>query len=211
MSAPARLLFLHGWGLDASFWKPLLSRFPGHHAAALDLGYFGPERPDPPREFLAAPGPLVAVGHSLGFAALLRREAPRPDALACLGGFARFPGPPGAVRAMRRGLARDPRAVLAAFHEACALPAHLRPDTSRADSARLAKGLDHLLQWDESPRLEAWSGPLLALGAEDDTIVPRQAFLERFPGAALLPGGHAFPATRPDETFRLLQAFLERP
>lgn len=210
MSAPARLLFVHGWGLDPGFWTPLRALLPGHAHAALDLGFFGPERPDPPAGFLDAPGPLVAIGHSLGAAWLLGPDAPRADALACLGGFARFPGAPGAVRAMRRGLGRDPAAVLAGFHDACALPPPLRPDARAARADRLAQGLDHLLEWDHSARLTTWDRPLLALGAADDAIVPHAALLEAFPGAALLPGGHAFPATRPEETARLLAAFLER-
>ena len=208
-------LFVHGWGLDPGFWSPLHHQLKhclqdaDAHYSFVDLGFFGPEILPEPH---APERCLVAVGHSLGFAWILRHMVGQADALVSLGGFARFDVPAGPVRAMRRGLGSRAGQVLTGFHNACALPAHLAPTLSRAIPERLSQGLDWLLDWDASQELRAWSGPLLAVACEDDAIVSpalsRRSF-ER--GLTMLPeGGHAFAATQAHTCARLIAAFTER-
>lgn len=224
MSRPG-LLFVHGWGLAPSFWEPLRALLPGYAHHCLDLGFFGPPKLTVP------PGDWVGAGHSLGFLRLLGMDAPF-RALISLGGFARFDTPPGPARAMRRGLSRDAAGVLAAFHQACALPPELAPEAVKARPETLVQGLDDLLNLDERPRLAAGLGlPLFAVAAEDDAIVPigvakaqfepgfaperesAASAIRRLPGPVmfhtLASGGHAFPATRAPECARLIAAFLE--
>lgn len=51
------LLFVHGWGFDASMWQQLRACFAPEDTLAWDLGFFGtPDQPLPP------PGRLVLCG-----------------------------------------------------------------------------------------------------------------------------------------------------
>jgi len=204
MSRP-HLVFVHGWGFGPDFWNPLRARLHGYETSVSDLGFFGPEKTDMPG------GPLVAVGHSLGAPWLLRQPRSLFSALISLGGFGRFDVAPGPIRAMRRGLARDAAQVLAAFHLACGLPPDYFTDTASARPDRLAEGLDWLLTWDERAALASLGLPVLALAAEDDAVVPPALSRAAFPhGLVMLTeGGHAFPATRPDECARRIASFLE--
>jgi len=199
------LVFVHGWGFGPAFWNPLRAELAGYPATVLDLGFFGPERLDVPD------GPMVAVGHSLGVTWLLRQAPFVFEALVSLGGFGRFDVPAGPIRAMRRGLFKDPGQVLAGFHQACGLSPGEAPNTSAARPDRLAKGLDHLLSWDERVTLKVLRQPVLALAAEDDAVVPPTLSRASFPhGLTMLAsGGHAFPATRPAECVGPIEAFLE--
>lgn len=202
------LVFVHGWAFGPAFWDSLRAGLPEYPSRALDLGFFGPEKLDFVRE---GSGPVVAVGHSLGFQWLLSGERFPFDAMVSLGGFARFGAPPGPVRAMRRGLARDAAKVVRDFRKACGLPADDAPDLPGIDPDRLAQGLDRLLTLDETPALASLAKPLLAVAAGDDLIVPpalsRAAFPDRL---AMLPsGGHAFPVTRAGECAALIRQFLE--
>ena len=206
MSLP--LVFVHGWAFGPQFWTPLQRELGMRHALTIDLGFFGPENLNLPGE------PFVAVGHSLGLLWLLRHASDRLAALVSLGGFGRFDVPAGPTRAMRRGLSRNPVQVIAAFHQACALPDELAPDEPTLAKARpdqLALGLDWLLQWDERPALEAFSRPLLALAAADDAIVPPDLSRASFPNTLVMldSGGHAFPTSRPAQCARHIAPFLE--
>jgi len=202
------LVFVHGWAFGPSFWDRLRAELPEYPSHALDLGYFGPVRLDFVRE---GSGPVVAVGHSLGFQWLLGDAPFSFDALVSLGGFARFDVPPGPVRAMRRGLSRDAARVVRDFRKACGLPEEDAQDLDGIDPQRLSEGLDRLLTLDESPSLAAFGKPLLAVAAEDDLIVPPSLSRATFPDRlAMLPsGGHAFPAARAGECAGLIRDFLE--
>jgi len=202
------LVLLHGWGFAPDFWDTLAAQFPALlpdcDAVRLDMGFFGPRRLDLPD------GPLVGVGHSLGFARLLHDFPGRFQALVSLGGFTRFPVAPGPVRAMRRGLARDANAVLTGFHALCGVPGHPLPEEPHAE--RLIQGLDMLLQWDLDAALDALETPLLALAAADDAVVSVEYARLRFAGrlTELSGGGHAFPITRAGECAAHIARFLER-
>ncbi|WP_243359552.1 alpha/beta fold hydrolase [Fundidesulfovibrio terrae] len=207
MSRP-RIVFVHGWAFGPSFWEPLRAGLADYPSTTVDLGFFGPEA------LVLPEGSFVGVGHSLGVLWLLRHAAPRMRALASLGGFARFAVPAGPVRAMRRGLSRDATAVLTAFYRTCGLAPERSPSMAGARPERLAEGLDWLLGWDETASLAAFPGPLLALAAPDDAVVPETLSRSSFPqGLAVLPGfpggGHAFPATRAQECAQAVRAFLE--
>src|ERR1043166_8867926 len=82
--ADALILFVHGWGYDASFWDPLRKQLRDFPSAALDLGYFGAAN-------LAIPsGTRLLVGHSLGYLWLARQERLRDLPLIGVNAFPRF-------------------------------------------------------------------------------------------------------------------------
>ncbi|MBF0285151.1 MAG: alpha/beta hydrolase, partial [Magnetococcales bacterium] len=197
--SPPPLLLVHGWALGPGLWRPLLTLLPGWPAHRLDLGFFGPPRLELP------PGPFLAVGHSMGFAWLLRTLAEDPAAdrrcqgLIALGGFPRFVQgedyphgvPLRMIQRMRQRLAHSPDAVLREFGQRSGFPLPLGldappPPTRRLDA--LDQGLEQLAQWDHRPFLAAWNRPLALLAARDDLIVPpalTQSAFATLPAAAL--------------------------
>jgi pimeloyl-[acyl-carrier protein] methyl ester esterase len=189
------ILFVHGWGYDASFWDPLrrqLSDFPSH---PLDLGYFG--TPD-----LTIPsGTRLLIGHSLGYLWLARQERLRHMPLIGINGFPRFlqtkdyaPAiAPRVLERMRRHLEMDPAGVLADFWRRAGVPGPKR----QPDPAALAAGLDDLALWDERESLGANRKRTYLVAGESDAIVPPEMTRMAFKGFALtwLPGGHALPWT----------------
>lgn len=214
----AHLVFVHGWGLGPSFWDRLRRKLPGLPSTALDLGFFGSPR------LVFDPGhrPVVAVGHSLGVLRLLDRTPIPYQALVCLGGFAIYAARPGfdqgmpsaPIRAMRRGLARDPRAVLEAFHRLCGFVEPPVDPAQTPDAVRLAEGLDRLLTTDARDRLAGLGVPVLTLAARDDAVAPPELVRASFAGCGaridwLPTGGHAFPVTRAEACARSLAAFVQ--
>lgn len=211
MTAP-HLVFVHGWGFDATFWRPVRSLLSDYPSTALDLGFFGRERLYPPEDA----GPLVGVGHSLGALWLLRQSFFDLSLLISLAGFSAFTagpdlpsGAPAApVRAMRKGLRRDPEGVLRSFYQACALPPTLGADVEYADPVQLARGLDGLLTWRQELRCPTW-----ALAARDDSVVTmahaRDCFADKAARLDFLDsGGHAFPAVHPEKTAAFIRLAL---
>ena len=82
-----RLLFAHGWALDASLWDGVIGALGKDAADAVvaDAGYYG--RPAPP---LFTDSPLLGVGHSLGVLELLDAPMPGLKGVVAIDGFARF-------------------------------------------------------------------------------------------------------------------------
>ncbi|GAB6035534.1 alpha/beta hydrolase [Fundidesulfovibrio butyratiphilus] len=213
MTTP-HLVFVHGWGFDATFWRPIRALLSDYPSTALDLGFFGRVRLYPPEEA----SPLVGVGHSLGVLWLLRQSFFDLSLLVSLAGFTAFTAgpdlphgaPEAPVRAMRKGLRRDPEGVLRAFYQTCGLPSSLAADIEYADPIRLARGLDGLLTWRQEPRFPIW-----ALAAEDDAVVTPAHTRDAFADTAvrldfLDSGGHAFPAVRPEETAAFIRQALSQ-
>lgn len=211
------LVLVHGWGFDAEVWRPFRRALTGLEAETVDLGFFG--RPRAPA--LDGRGPLVAVGHSLGFLWLLRQRPFPWRALVSIAGMPRFTRTedfrqgvaPRVVARMAERFAAEPSATLADFRARCGLADALAADGMDLD--RLGEGLRWLAEWDARPALAEDSGPLLALAAEDDAIVPlglsEAAFAGR-PGTAFhrsADGGHALPVTRPEWCAAHVRAFLE--
>ncbi len=204
---PMTLLLVHGWGFDAGFWEPLRRALPEHEAVAVDFGFTGrPRMPEPPS------GPVVGIGHSLGFAWLLRQEFDFAG-LVAINGFARFTKaadfPHGThvrvLERMRARFAEAPEAVHRDFMRRCGI---CNAAADGLDHARLAEGLGWLADWDARARLR---GPLLALAGGADAIVPEAMAREMFPEADLRwrPGAnHLLPVSEPEWCAAEIRAFL---
>lgn len=202
------ILFVHGWGYDASFWDPLRHRLGDIPSTALDLGYFGAANLTIPDET------ILLVGHSLGFLWLARQPKLRHLPLIGINGFPRFleakdyaPAvAPRVLERMRRHLEMDSSDVLAQFWERAGAPG---PDRS-PDPAALARGLDELATWDERDNLAAHRRSTYLIAGEQDAIVPPAMTLMAFKDFNLswLPGGHALPWTHPVDIEMLFGFFL---
>lgn len=198
------ILFVHGWGYDASFWDPLRQALEVPNTA-LDLGYFGAENTAVPD------GVTLLVGHSLGFLWLARQRALQHLPLIGINAFPRFletddytPAvAPRVLDRMKRRVLADPAAVLTEFWHR----AGTRGPDKAPDSTALATGLDHLARWDERQKLANRTGSLRLIAGEADAIVPAAMTRMAFKTSAIdwLPGGHALPCTHPAELARLIR------
>lgn len=199
------ILFVHGWGYDASFWDPVRAAL-GAPRNAIDLGYFG--APD-----IAVPSDTtLLVGHSLGFLWLLRQSALHHVPMIGINAFPRFleaddyrPAiAPRVLERMRRRVVSDTRSVLEDFWtRAGALgPAGV------PNSAALAAGLDHLAAWDERENLAARASPTRLIAGREDAIVPLAMTEMAFKGSEItwLPGSHALPRSHAAEIARLIRS-----
>ena len=190
------LVFVHGWAFDAGFWDPLLAELDGLPSAVINLGFRGSEAQFPKLE-----GPLVAIGHSLGFLWLLHERPFAWTKLIAVNGFPRFvegdgftPGVPArTVEGMIAGMERNPSRVVRDFLALCGTgesPDNLNPD-------RLLDGLHWLLRWDGRAAMDGEKVHVLA--GRNDPIVP-DAMTEH--GFAAHPihwhdGGHLLPLNDP--------------
>ncbi|HMA51799.1 MAG TPA: alpha/beta hydrolase [Magnetospirillaceae bacterium] len=200
------LVLLHGWGYDASFWRPLQDRLPEADTLAWDLGYFGtPSMPAPGRA-------AFAIGHSYGVLWFLRHRPFPWRGLVSINGFSRFAAaedfPDGVpltqLDRLRGSVAEATLPALAGFRQRCGDSV---PPPPTPDPTRLLATLDNLRDWDARP-----AQPDLALCGEADKVVP--ATLSR---AAFTPdliqwheGGHLLPQQDPEWCAGSIRTWLKR-
>jgi pimeloyl-[acyl-carrier protein] methyl ester esterase len=204
-----RLVLVHGWGLTAHFWDGLRAALPQVDALALEAGADGGfECPALP------PGPLVAVGHSLGSLWLLHARPFAWAGLVCINGFTRFTRaegfpngvPPRVLARMRARFTEDPEGGHAEFLRRCG---HPHPSLTGLSVPALTAGLDALAAWDGRAPL---GGPRLALAGRQDPIVPPAMSQEAFEGWPLAwheEGGHLLPLAHPEWCAAHVRRFLE--
>lgn len=186
-----RLLFLHGWGFDASLWDGVRRLLAPIESVAWDRGYFGAPDARP------VAGPLLAVGHSLGSLILAADPPPGCVGLIAINGFDRFVGEnavaPQVLGRMQRRFGEAPGEVLDAFRARCGAPVHGRV----IDESTLAADLDRLATADA----RGTAVPKLVLhGGADPILSPamREAVFAGAPREELPGAGHLLPLTHPD-------------
>lgn len=216
MSGPL-LELLHGWGLGPWIWDGVVAALGPVRAHAADRGYFG--RHEPVGE--GTPGPVIAVGHSLGAFHFLDALPPGCVGLVAINGFDRFATAghdPTAVSRrivdlMARRFEEIPDQVLLDFLEKCGsherLPLQLRVDILMEDLKLLRDGDRRAIAAD----LDV---PVLVLQGTADPILPppmREAVfggavdVERHDHAA---HGHLLPVTAPEWCAAHIRAFAAR-
>jgi pimeloyl-[acyl-carrier protein] methyl ester esterase len=199
------ILFVHGWGYDASFWDPMRATLGDVRSVALNLGYFGAAETTLPRDV------TLLVGHSLGFLWLARQSALRHVSLVGINVFPRFLEdddyrPAVAARVlerMKRRVVSDTRSVLEDFWTR----AGAAGPEGVPNAAALADGLDRLAAWDERENLASRASPTRLIAGREDAIVPPAMTEMAFKGSEItwLPGGHALPYTHAAEIARLIR------
>ena len=161
------ILFVHGWGYDASFWDSVRAALGDAPSATLELGYFGVADIALPRDV------TLLVGHSLGFLWLARQSALKHLPLVGINAFPRFleaddhrPGVAARLlERMRRRVGSDTRSVLEEFW----LRAGADGPEGAPNKAALAEGLEsrHLGE------REIWRrAQVPRLSGREDAIVP---------------------------------------
>lgn len=208
-----QFLFTHGWAMDGSLWDSI--RHALHAEGRLgssvrELGYFGaPFDPAPT-------GPIVAVGHSLGFMQMLDEPPPGLVGLVAINGFTRFsaaPDHPAGVPArllhrMLQRLEQDPDATAGEFRTRCGLAA-APPAPARLPALR--QGLERLLHGDLRQALRRSPVPVLAISTTQDEIVPPALGKACFDDIQWVEeAGHLLPLTHPALCAQALRDFAGR-
>ncbi len=195
---PVIVLFVHGWGFDASFWHPVIAHLPELDCRTEDRGYFG--APDK----TAPDGPHIVVAHSFG---AMRMLAAPPDdcrGMLAINGFDRFAtreGAPGVrIRVLDRMIARlasDPAAVVRDFRTRCGTDAPF----GQPDVPRLKADLETLRDADCTGANANWAVPLISLHGANDPLLPaamRETAFSACPDLTrdtIQDGGHLLPMT----------------
>jgi pimeloyl-[acyl-carrier protein] methyl ester esterase len=163
-----KLVFIHGWGLDAHLWDGILALLPDAESEIIERGFFGAAE----RTF-TYDEPAILIGHSLGLIHgfnltqnwagwIAINSFPRFVATDSLSGCV----PPAALRDMRQRLNRDPQKTLGDFHKMIgAIGPNGMPDIDK-----LRVGLDELRDGDIAA-LSA-SKPGLVLASRHDPLAP---------------------------------------
>jgi pimeloyl-[acyl-carrier protein] methyl ester esterase len=204
------ILFVHGWGYDAGFWEPLREQIADLPSTTIDLGFFGAGDERVPNDV------TMLVGHSLGFAWLVRHPALRDLPLIGINAFPRFLEstdyqPAVSLRIlerMHRRLALKPDAVLAEFWA----KAGASGPAGVPDVDALTKGLEWLADWDERANLATRTSPVHLIAGGQDAIVPAEMTRMAFGDSAIFwlsEGGHALPRTHPGDVAAIVRAFAQ--
>ena len=209
--ADPRVLLVHGWGFGPAFWAPTRERLGWADVSVVDLGFFGGGQglaPTAVASFCHGGGPVLAVGHSLGFL-WLASQVPLPagSVLAGINAFGCFAARPDfsagvaprVLGRMAQGLDKAPLTVVNDFRGRCG--AASLPDDTQLDVPALTDGLALLREGDARARLAGMGARAAVLASEDDPIVPQtmsNASLPASLGLSWATGGHLLPQTDPD-------------
>ncbi len=199
------IVFIHGWGFDRTVWMRMVDHFTDHACHFVELGFTG----KPPS--YTFPSQSVVVGHSLGVMWALRHAPTTIRGLVSIAGFDCFSAhiPAKDIRAMQRNLRSDPEKQMKGFYAACGyIPFY---NVTTMNLMRLDEGLGWLLDWDERPMLRNLPCPVMALGAQDDMIVPStmtQAIWGRDDLRLSEKGGHILPMTQADWCAQQVKGFI---
>ena len=200
------LVFVHGWGFDASFWDPLATLLADYPQRRLERGFMGA----PPNDD-AGLAPAILVGHSLGFVHGLKL---RPwTGWVAINGFPRFvagSGQAGCVpayvlRIMGARLETDTGHTLGEFYERI----HAEAPKGTPDTEKLCDGLDELCD----SNVGKLTGPGLVLASRTDPLVPNAVSetLAELSGAPIRwheSGGHLLPHSDPAWCAGAIKDFL---
>ena len=148
------VVFVHGWGFDASVWSALVSKLQNIRAHTIDLGFFQKSDDTAP----ALPDNAIYIGHSLGVMWLLGNMPQSLRGFISINGFDCFKDhvPPATVLAMQKQLKRNPETLMHDFWANCAAPPpRIAPYDFNME--RLHEGLEWLKSWDESAALRTLS------------------------------------------------------
>ena len=179
--------------------------------------------------------PGCLVGWSTGGVAAIETALRRPEKVACLvllSATARFCSKddytsgvkPSVLRAMIRGLRKNPEAVVSDFLTGALFPVHIQTDDlARRTRAALAagtdslvRGLEYLASADFRRELPSIEIPCLIIHGGQDRIIPREAALymhSNLPRSEIEPldsAGHCLPEQCPEDLSRRIAQFLER-
>ncbi|SCA54882.1 putative Hydrolase or acyltransferase [Candidatus Terasakiella magnetica] len=205
-----KLIFVHGWGFDASFWDGLRAELPDFDTACVDLGFF-----NQPEEMLDPDA--VYITHSMGMAWVLE-TVKSCKGLIAINGFSKFCADenwangvaPRMLSRMIRQFEKTPEKVWTDFMVNCGHAEPILRDT--ANEQLLLEGLQYLESCDVREKLEGFDAPFLAIAAQKDRIVPENLTRASFGEDVIWykEGNHLLPMFETKSLAEHIQRFLDR-
>lgn len=233
-----KLLLITGWGFTGEVWRPVEKvsnekwkikklDFLGPNILAVDSSKF----PELLKNKITDFRPDAAVGWSMGAIALLEVliKFELPDFVTVLlSGTSRFvqpdeTDPPGVssvrLRAMRRGIKREPKKSILDFYELAAQPENMGPDYGKPEKitdnkSQLLEGLKYLGEVDLTGGLDKLDRPVKLIHGKQDAVVPVSAgryLAENLKRVELveLDGGHLAPVQKNEILEEVIYSNLE--
>ena len=199
------IVFAHGWGFDKNLWVDTIETFNISNYYLLDFGYTGTKTI--PR--IDESSPIIGIGHSLGFAWLLK-NLKKPDCLVSISGFDCFYKihPRQSIEKMRSNLKKNLAVQMKVFHKKAG---SIFPTSPQYERQALTEGIENLLNWNLSKELESLTVPIFALASEDDKIVPpghSKRMFHKFDFTVVKSGNHVIPKNNRPEYFRFINRVL---
>lgn len=207
-----KLVFMHGWSFDSSFWAPLHMALGRPEAVFLEGGYTGK-----PVSLTLPDTPYLAITHSAGTLACLARHDPLCRGLVAFNGFARFSqsddypqGVPLRILArMKSRLTRDPVGVVTQFRQQ--FDPFIPCETPHTPT--LLASLESLIDSDARlAALQRGTG-VTCISGRNDPLVSSAMTEASFPHATRheCDGGHLLPLTDPAGCAAFVASKLEQP
>ncbi len=209
-----KLIFIHGWAFDASFWGELSAFLPQYEQQRMDLGFFAESSAE---DIIAEKS--ILVGHSLGFVRGLNLTKNWAGIIA-INSFPNFVEQtnrvgcvaPLALRSMRQKLGVNAQKTLDDFYRLTGAIPPQKPSVPNIN--RLKEGLDELRDVKDSNLMTMQNKPNLILAASNDPLVP-QAVTESFSTvtANILwhdDGGHLLPRNDPAWCASAITGFMQK-
>lgn len=205
-----KIVLVHGWGCHSGVWYKLAQLLAGHELFYIDLGFVR----GGPRASNEMPANSLCIGHSFG-AMWLLKHGPRPmKGLVSIAGFDCLHKhvPHEVLAEMRRGMLEDAQGQIEKFWDSIGIGED-RPEGD-IDAGGLRGGLDWIARWDAGEQLKSLNAPILALAAENDRIVRKEA-VEAIWGDGVAElhwhktGGHMLQLTEPEWCARQILKFAD--
>ena len=202
-----KIVFVHGWGFDASFWDQVRNCLGNLPSEVVDLGFF--------KEPKTTSGDIY-ITHSMGLAWTLKNVNPR--AMVSINGFTKFcSGPdwengvhPRMLKRMIRQFDKSPENVWSDFMSNSGVDNPNFP--AGANLSALTEGLKSLETWDVRKEYENFSGKKLNLASTHDRIVPEKLSTASFGEDVIWykEGNHLLPISQAQSVADQIQEFLDR-
>ena len=232
-----RVLLITGWGFTEDIWQPFERKVADEwQVKSLDFlrGFTEISNSGYCRQLksiIKQFKPDAVVGWSMGAIVILETLADfeLPDFLTVLlAGSARFiqeddTAPAGIepvrLRAMKRGISRNPVSTLEQFYSLAASPEENKSKIAQIDNPgswqkKLLEGLEYLEGVDLTDRLDKIDRRVQLIHGREDAVIPFRAgcyLNNKLPGGNLIEagGGHLAPVRSPGVLVEILQNYLE--
>ena len=184
------IIFVHGWGYDAAFWKPLqdiLSNYLNENRfVTLDLGFLGKENLQETRKN------GLYITHSLGTAWALKHRSKDMSGLIALSGFMNFQKfyPAQTLETFHASFLKEPKAHMVNFWEECGIT----PEIYTLNIEALETGIGWLKTWDLEEQTKNMQKPIHVITSENDKVTRLNRMKRHWIGhkiKILKTGGHA--------------------
>ncbi len=200
------IVFVHGWGCDASYWDQLASRLSDREHRRIDLNFVDLNEPYCGAENTQ---PSVYVTHSLGTMWALKNNIHSMTALISINGFSCFKDhtSPRILKSMMLNLERKPRQQMRSFWDMCDLP-----HSETLNVPKLKQGLEWLMNWDLKTELENLACPVMSLVGRKDPILNNEMMIRdwgKYELHVAEDGGHSLPISHAQWCADKIKTFVD--